>query len=430
MVSINTSTSFLGASKSDETSNDKDISGLENIFASMLSTIDAKTSPLGGSDSSEDSNNVMLLLDQIKKKLELNQKGATVEAEGSNAGRLLSANILQIYQTYKSVIEDAFEVTNDSTIAFDIEKVLEPSLIQRDIAAVGSKTAISETEFLATELDDVLKMSSAIDLDGGLEEFSELELQKIKALMKSETQLSVQIDKNNKSTKPESKSTQLSSVQKLSDNSEIKAQISKGKITPLLDQNSADANRLSQSQDTIKFESLIESIQSSTKFGANKLISSDPNLQSNQSAYQAQLKLLEKSWGKELAKIIEKAIVSGKEKIDISLDPQKLGKMHLTLSVINNQTSISINTESASASIILNGAEDRLAQMFESSGYKLSNFQANANGNNNSGKNGSDPKQPKQTKAVETNSEVIHSAEQVNKIDYSIDGRKIINIIA
>ena len=51
--------------------------------------------------------------------------------------------------------------------------------------------------------------------------------------------------------------------------------------------------------------------------------------------------------------------------------------MQLTLSVVNNQTSIFISTETIAASLILTSAEERLAQMFESSGYKLSNFQAN-----------------------------------------------------
>ena len=40
MVSINTSTSFLETNKPGDSSSDTDLSGLENIFASMLTLIE------------------------------------------------------------------------------------------------------------------------------------------------------------------------------------------------------------------------------------------------------------------------------------------------------------------------------------------------------------------------------------------------------
>ena len=49
----------------------------------------------------------------------------------------------------------------------------------------------------------------------------------------------------------------------------------------------------------------------------------------------------------------------------------------------NNQTSIIVSTENTAAALLLNGAEERLSQMFEASGLKLSNFHANANNSNN-----------------------------------------------
>ena len=104
--------------------------------------------------------------------------------------------------------------------------------------------------------------------------------------------------------------------------------------------------------------------------------------------------------------------------------------MHVTLSIVNNQTSISINTENVAASLILTSAEDRLAQMFEAAGYKLSNFQANSNGKNGSNKNGSGSKQNGENKINSNSSTSLNFDEKQNNISYTIDGRKIINIIA
>ena len=90
-----------------------------------------------------------------------------------------------------------------------------------------------------------------------------------------------------------------------------------------------------------------------------------------------------KNWGTNLARIVENALREGREKIDIQLEPQKLGRLTVTLSMSNHQTSIIVSTENTAAALLLNGAEERLSQMFEASGLKLSNFQANANSSNN-----------------------------------------------
>jgi flagellar hook-length control protein FliK len=211
---------------------------------------------------------------------------------------------------------------------------------------------------------------------------------------------------------------------------ETKNYLGKDNIASNLDQTNQDGNRPNQMVDLSKSESLVDQSQTSNKTSTNRSMAPETSHQNSQNAYETQLKLLEKNWGKDLAKIIERAIVSGKEKINISLDPQKLGKMHLTLSVVNNQTSIFITTENAATSLILNSAEDRLAQMFESSGYKLSNFQANSNANHNSNRNGSSSKQNKETKKIDTISDKSMLPEENNTTSKTLDGRKIINIIA
>ncbi len=185
-----------------------------------------------------------------------------------------------------------------------------------------------------------------------------------------------------------------------------------------------------QTIDTPKIEHSVVESQASTKGSTSKTTSSEVNLQNSQNSSEAHLKLLEKNWGKELAKIIEKAILSGKKKIDISLDPQKLGKMHLTLSLVKNQTSIFVSTETTAASLILTNSEERLAQMFESSGYKLLNFQANTNGNRNSNNGGSasQHKAEIKEKSNEINQRLLN--DETNPSASTVDGRKVINIVA
>ena len=273
------------------------------------------------------------------------------------------------------------------------------------------------------------KLIALSESSESIEEFSELEMLKIRASLKQGNQMSSDLEKNAKKTGSIVKDSQ-ESIMLGAKSSETKNYLGKDNIASNLDQTNQDGNRPNQMVDLSKSESLVDQSQPSNKTSTNRSTAPEPSLQSSQNTYETQLKLLEKNWGKDLAKIIERAIISGKEKIDISLDPQKLGKMHLTLSVVNNQTSIFITTENAATSLILNSAEDRLAQMFESSGYKLSNFQANSNTNHNSNRNGSGSKQNKETKKIDPISDKPMLPEENNTISKTLDGRKIINIIA
>ena len=430
MVSINISTSIPGTSKSEESASDSDKSGLDNIFGSMLSVVEDKNKPISNSDTSVESDNEMLLLEEIKKKLGLNSKGSAESKEDGNSSGMLSTNILQIYQTYKTLIDEAIEVKNNATISFDMEKMFEPKLSQGPISLVGESQIEDSAEPSLTNLEKLTPISNDLLLDESLEEFSELEMQRIKASMKHDWQLTLEIGKNNKKTKSETKENTLPLTKNLFESNESKLISGQNKGASLLEQSKPDITQLNPSADNSKVESLLDQGQNSIKSVANKLNSPDLHLQNNKNSDEIQLKLLEKNWGKDLAKIIEKAIISGKEKIDISLDPQKLGKMHLTLSVVNNQTSIFISTENAASSLILSSAEERLAQMLESSGYKLSNFQANSNGNNNSNRNGSETKKNKDEKDLISNQDSIGLNEKEDNSSYSTDGRRIINIIA
>ena len=429
MVSINTSTSFLGTQKSEEYTSEKDISGLENLFASLISLTSDENDSLNGGSVSEANDEVMLVLAEIKNKLDL-QKNQSNLVEGiENNSDHLSANVLQIYQSYKTMIDEALASTEEATVTFDIELLSEPNSTDRNLKITSTKSIEKEIELPISDMVKATKLITLSESNESIEEFSELEMLKIRASLKQGDQMSSDLEKNAKKTKSTVKNTEESVILGTK-SSETKNYLGKDNIASNLDQANQDGNRPNQMVDLSKSESLVDQSQTSNKTSTNRSMAPEPSHQNSQNAYETQLKLLEKNWGKDLAKIIERAIVSGKEKIDISLDPQKLGKMHLTLSVVNNQTSIFITTENAATSLILNSAEDRLAQMFESSGYKLSNFQANSNANHNSNRNGSGSKQNKETKKIDTISDKSMLPEENNTTSKTLDGRKIINIIA
>ena len=429
MVSINTSTSFLGTQKSEENTSEKDISGLENLFASLISLTSDENDLLNGGSVSEANDEVMLVLAEIKNKLDVQKNGSSLVEGIKNNSEHLSANVLQIYQSYKTMIDEALASTEEATVSFDIELLSEPSSTGRNLEITSTKAIEKEVELPISDMAKATKLITLSESNESIKEFSELEMLKIRASLKQGDQMSSDLEKNAKKTKSTVKNTQ-ESVMLGTKSNETKNYLGKDNITSNLDQTNLDGNRPNQMVDLSKSEGLVDQSQTSNKTSTNRSMLPEPSHQNSQNAYETQLKMLEKNWGKDLAKIIERAIVSGKEKVNISLDPQKLGKMHLTLSVVNNQTSIFITTENAATSLILNSAEDRLAQMFESSGYKLSNFQANSNANHNSNRNGSGSKQNKETKKIDTISDKLILPEENNTTSKTLNGRKIINIIA
>jgi hypothetical protein len=429
MVSINTSTSFLGTQKFEKYTSEEDISGLENLFASLISITRDENNPLNGSSISEANDEVMLVLAEIKNKLDVQKNGSNLVEGIENNSEQLSANVLQIYHSYKTMIDEALASTEEATVTFDIELLPEPNLTGRNLKIASTTAVDREIELPISDMGKATKLITLSESKESIEEFSELEMLKIRASLKQGNQMSSDLEKNAKKTTSKVKDSQESVILGTK-SSETKNYLGKDNISSNLDQTNQDGNRPNQMVDLSKSDSLVDQSQPSNKTSTNRSTAPEPSLQSSQNAYETQLKLLEKNWGKDLAKIIERAIISGKEKIDISLDPQKLGKMHLTLSVVNNQTSIFITTENAATSLILNSAEDRLAQMFESSGYKLSNFQANSNANHNSNRNGPGSKQNKDTKKIDPISDKPMLPEENNTISKTLDGRKIINIIA
>ena len=87
------------------------------------------------------------------------------------------------------------------------------------------------------------------------------------------------------------------------------------------------------------------------------------------------LNMLSKSWGEKLIEKIQKSIVDGIEKIEISLSPKSLGKLNITINMHDSIAKINIIAESSSVAALLGEAEAKLSQMMEATGLKLASLQ-------------------------------------------------------
>ena len=85
-------------------------------------------------------------------------------------------------------------------------------------------------------------------------------------------------------------------------------------------------------------------------------------------------------WGQRLVAQIEKLSSNGEGKLELSLRPKNLGDMHISLEFKGDEAQVRIVTETSAASRVLIGAEDRLAQMLDAAGFKLSSLSASSEG--------------------------------------------------
>ena len=85
-------------------------------------------------------------------------------------------------------------------------------------------------------------------------------------------------------------------------------------------------------------------------------------------------------WGQRLVAQIERLSSNGEGKLELSLRPKNLGDMHISLEFKGDEAQVRIVTETSAASRVLIGAEDRLAQMLDAAGFKLSSLSASSEG--------------------------------------------------
>ena len=90
----------------------------------------------------------------------------------------------------------------------------------------------------------------------------------------------------------------------------------------------------------------------------------------------AALNLRTADWGDQLIRHIERMVTKGSQRIELSLRPKNLGEIQVILDMRSNTTTVHLVTETAAAARLLSGAEDRLSQLLDQSGYRLSGFSA------------------------------------------------------
>jgi len=85
------------------------------------------------------------------------------------------------------------------------------------------------------------------------------------------------------------------------------------------------------------------------------------------------------NWTEMLLQRVKKGLSGGKDAIEFQLTPRSLGKLKISLSMQNDQTSLKIQTETAAAASLLGESEAKLAQMMETSGLRLAGLTSDHN---------------------------------------------------
>lgn len=98
------------------------------------------------------------------------------------------------------------------------------------------------------------------------------------------------------------------------------------------------------------------------------------------------LDMQDENWAEQLVKRVERNLANAKEGIDFELNPRTLGKLHVNLSLQQNEAQLQMRTETSQAAQMITEAQSRLSAMLEDMGMKLAylgtSTQSNGNGAN------------------------------------------------
>ena len=92
------------------------------------------------------------------------------------------------------------------------------------------------------------------------------------------------------------------------------------------------------------------------------------------------LDMLTKDWNEKLAQALEQRISGGGKEIDFVLTPKSLGRLRVSMSMIEGQLSLAIKTDTAMAAAMLGDAESQLVQMLEARDLRVASFAASTSG--------------------------------------------------
>ena len=83
------------------------------------------------------------------------------------------------------------------------------------------------------------------------------------------------------------------------------------------------------------------------------------------------LDMQDENWAEQLVKRVERNLANAKEGIDFELNPRSLGKLHVNLSLQQNEAQLQMRTETSQAAQMISDAQSRLSAMLEDAGMKL-----------------------------------------------------------
>ena len=92
------------------------------------------------------------------------------------------------------------------------------------------------------------------------------------------------------------------------------------------------------------------------------------------------LDMLTKDWNEKLAQALEQRISGGGKEIDFMLTPKSLGRLRVSMSMLDGQLNLAIKTDTAMAAAMLSDAESQLMQMLEARDLRVASFATSTSG--------------------------------------------------
>ena len=140
------------------------------------------------------------------------------------------------------------------------------------------------------------------------------------------------------------------------------------------------------------------------------------------------LDMLTKDWNEKLAQALEQRISGGGKEIDFMLTPKSLGRLRVSMSMIEGQLSLAIKTDTAMAAAMLGDAESQLVQMLEARDLRVASFAASTSGQSEQQNDGASQGDTSSNgEGRRENEDDIDAVEQVSALTADDDG---INVTA
>ncbi len=140
------------------------------------------------------------------------------------------------------------------------------------------------------------------------------------------------------------------------------------------------------------------------------------------------LDMLTKDWNEKMAQALEQRISGGGKEIDFMLTPKSLGRLRVSMSMIEGQLSLAIKTDTAMAAAMLGDAESQLVQMLEARDLRVASFAASTSGQPGQQNDGASQGDKSPTREGRSESEdEIDAVEKVSALTADEDG---INVTA